>query len=197
MTAPRRMFATTESPMPEATRSATVLILPGIQGSGPGHWQSLWERQDPRVRRVQQRDWNAPRLEDWLQALEAAAADAGGPVVLAAHSLGCLLGAHWAARTWRTVRGALLVAPPDPDGPAFPAAAASFVPVPERPLPFPSVVVASRDDPYGSMDYARRQAAVWGGELVDLGERGHINAESGLGDWPEGRALLQALCEAG
>lgn len=182
--------------MPDIPRSATVLILPGIQGSGPGHWQSLWERQDPRVRRVHQRDWDAPELEDWLQALEAAVAGAGEPVVLAAHSLGCLLTAHWAARSRLRVRGALLVAPPDPAGPGFPRAAESFARLPERALPFASVVVASRDDPYGSQEFARRQAAVWNSEFVDLGARGHINADSGLGDWPEGRARVQALFTA-
>ncbi len=183
--------------MSDRFHPATVLILPGIQGSGPGHWQSLWELRDPGVRRVQQRDWDAPRLQDWLQALEAAVAQAQAPVLLAAHSLGCLLTAHWAARTRLAVRGALLVAPPDPEGPAFPAAAASFVPVPPQALPFASVLVASCDDPYGSMDYARRQAGIWGSEFVDLGARGHINADSGLGDWPEGRARLRALLAGG
>ena len=183
--------------MPDSFHPATVLILPGIQGSGPGHWQSLWERRDPAVRRVQQRDWEAPRLQDWLQALEVAVADAQAPVLLAAHSLGCLLTAHWAARTRLRVQGALLVAPPDPAGPAFPEAAASFRAVPQQALPFASVLVASRDDPYGSLDYARRQAGIWGSEFVDLGERGHINADSGLGDWSEGRARLHSLLTAG
>lgn len=183
--------------MPHLPPGATVLILPGIQGSGPGHWQSLWERRDPRVRRVQQRDWDAPQLQDWLQALEPAVAGAGGPVVLAAHSLGCLLCAHWAARTRLAVRRALLVAPPDPEGPGFPKAASSFVPLPSGSLPFPSVVVASRDDPYGSIASAQRRATAWGSEFVDLGARGHINADSGLGDWPEGWARVQALFAAG
>ncbi len=179
--------------MSDSFHPATVLILPGIQGSGPDHWQSLWERLDPCVRRVQQRDWDAPRLRDWLQALEAAVADAQAPVLLAAHSLGCLLTAHWAPSTRLAVRAALLVAPPDPSGPSFPAAASSFVPIPEQALPFPSVLVASRDDPYASLDFSRRQAAIWGSEFVDLGARGHINADSGLGDWPEGRARLRAM----
>lgn len=183
--------------MTDLPQDATVLVLPGIQGSGPGHWQSLWERRHPRVRRVQQRDWDAPQLEEWSRALEAAVAAARAPVVLAAHSLGCLLAAHWAARTRLAVHGALLVAAPDPAGPGFPQAAASFAPVPARALPFASVLVASRDDPYGSLGFARRQAAVWGSEFVDLGERGHINADSGLGDWPEGWARLQALLAAG
>lgn len=172
---------------------ASVLLLPGIGDSGPGHWHSLWEAEQPGFVRVRQDDWEAPRCADWCATLEAAVAAHGEDVVLAAHSLGCLLVAHWAATTTRRVRGALIVAPPDPDGLIFPATATGFAPVPLRPLPFPSIVVASANDPYARFAFAEDCARAWGSRLVSVGDCGHINSESGLGAWPQGLALLREL----
>jgi predicted alpha/beta hydrolase family esterase len=172
---------------------AEALILPGIGNSGPGHWQSLWELAHPSFRRVAQRDWDDPEREEWVAILEATAAQAGPYVLLVAHSLGCLLVAHWAQHSTRPVRGALLVAVPNPSGDAFPAAGSSFGPVPLERLPFPSIVVASEDDPYGSLAYAQRCASAWGSRLVTIGPAGHINAASNLGMWPEGLELLELL----
>ena len=175
------------------------LIIPGIGDSGPQHWQSLWQAADPRLRRVVQRDWDRPHCDEWVATLQAAVQAAGAGVVLVAHSLGCLLVAHWAARhagTAGAVRAALLVAVPDPQGPAFPAQALGFAPLPMQRLPFASLVVASSDDPYGSLDHARGCAAAWGSRLVEAGARGHLNAASGLADWPEGRLWLQELIDA-
>ena len=171
----------------------SALILPGIGGSGPRHWQSLWQAEHPELRRVEQRDWDRPARAEWIARLEAAVRDAGPEVVLVAHSLGCLQVAHWAGETRLAVRGALLVAPPDPSGPEFPAVAAEFAPLPERPLPFASIVVASSDDPYSDLAHARRCARAWGSRWVEIGAAGHINTASGHGPWPEGLALLRAL----
>lgn len=171
----------------------TTIILPGIGGSGDAHWQTLWERSDPSFRRFQPASWDQPELEDWIAALDRAVAQAPEPPLLVAHSLSCLLVAHWAARSQAAVRGALLVAVPDPRGPEFPAVAAGFGGVPEQPLRFPALIVASSDDPYGSPDYVRRKAAAWNAGLVIAGALGHINAASGIGDWPQGGALLEAF----
>lgn len=169
-----------------------VLILPGIGGSGPEHWQSIWERREPEYRRIQMPDWDAPELEVWVSKIEAAVSAASSPPVVVAHSLGCLALAHWAGRGGR-LHGALLVAVPDPQSPEYPDAARSFAPVPLRPLGFPSRVAASRNDPYGSLAFAQRCAAAWHSELFDVGALGHINAESGLGAWREGEQLLRGL----
>ncbi|WP_347260803.1 alpha/beta fold hydrolase [Rudaea sp.] len=174
---------------------AGVLLLPGCGDSGPAHWQSLWEAGNPSFRRVVQDDWMHPVRAAWQARLEEAVTQAGPGTVLVAHSLGCLLAAHWAARTRRRVRAALLVAVPDPAGPEFPSAATGFAQPPMRPLPFKSLVVASRDDAYGGVDHARRCADAWGAELIDIGSAGHINACSGLGAWPQGQALLRRLRE--
>jgi predicted alpha/beta hydrolase family esterase len=118
------------------------------------------------------------------------------PPVLIAHSMGCLVVTHWASRSSAPVRAAFLVAVPDPDGDYFPPAAEGFRPVPTGTLPFPSLLVASSDDPFGSVAYAKRCAAGWGSVFVEIGAAGHINADSGLGDWPAGRALFEELLKA-
>jgi len=170
-----------------------VLILPGLDDSGPKHWQSLWEVCHLGFRRVVQQDWVAPRRVDWVETLDRAIAGEARAPVLVGHSNGCALVVHWAASARRRVRGALLVAPSDPEGPSYPAGPTGFAPMPMGRLPFPSIVVASRDDPYVSMARAREYAAAWGSRLVDAGDVGHLNSESGLGEWPFGWALLAEL----
>ena len=169
-----------------------ILILPGLNGSGPTHWQTRWERRLPQARRVIERDWDHPDRAEWVAALDLAVAEAGPEAVLVAHSLGCLQVAHWAAGGGR-VRAALLVAPPDPDASDFPSEVTGFAPLPSVPLPFPSILVASRNDPYGTFSFAANCARAWGCRLVDAGALGHINAQSELGDWPEGLRLLEEL----
>ena len=167
-----------------------LITLPGIDGSGEDHWQSAWERDHPAIQRFSPSSWSAPELDDWSTALDAAVADAGGAPILVAHSLAGLLLAHWASGRHAPVAGAFVVAPPDPSGPDFPEAAASFRGPPMRPLGFPALLVASRDDPYASVEFARRAATAWDAGLVDVGNKGHV---SGIGRWFQGRRLLEAF----
>jgi predicted alpha/beta hydrolase family esterase len=170
------------------------ITLPGIGGSGDAHWQSAWERSDPRFIRFSPSSWDEPDLADWIAALDRSVAAEAAPPVLVAHSLACLLVAHWARASARPAAGALLVATPDPSGPEFPAVAAGFAGAPAAPLRFPALVVASENDPYGAIGYARTCARAWGAGFVLVGAAGHINGSSGLGDWPQGRALFEAFC---
>lgn len=177
---------------------SNVLILPGWQNSGPLHWQTLWQEQNPSFRRVEQRDWDTPRLEDWLNNIHAEVHRAPAPVVFVAHSVGCMAVAHWANTPMARVgivKGALLVAPADVDREETPAQIKDFAPVPLQQLPFPSIVVASSNDPYLSLQRARTFAGVWGSQFFDIGAAGHINGESGLGDWPDGKRLMRQLLE--
>jgi predicted alpha/beta hydrolase family esterase len=173
--------------------AVTTLIVPGIGNSGPKHWQTLWEHQHSDWRRVQQRDWDRPVCEEWVRRLDETIGRLSTPPVLIAHSMGCLVVAHWARRSSAPARAALLVAVPDPDGPCFPTAAEGFRPVPVEQFHFPSLVVASSDDPFGSVAYAQRCAAAWGSAFAEIGAAGHINADSGLGDWREGLKLFDWL----
>ena len=188
---------------------AMVLHVPGLWNSGPEHWQSYWEKAYGH-RRVLQADFDHPVREEWIETLEravreAAAKSAEGPVVLAGHSLGCAAIAFWAQRFApadakrsgpHPVAGALLVAPSDSEAPGYPKEPVGFTPMPRGPLAFPSIVVASSDDPYVSLDRARTFAAAWGSRFVDAGPLGHINSDSRLERWPFGYALLRELVEA-
>ena len=144
--------------------------------------------------RIQVPDWNHPVCADWIAAIGCAVAQAGQPVLIVAHSLGCLPVIAWALADARQVpKALLLVSVPDPLGPAFPREATGFAPPACRPLPCPSIVVASEDDPYGSPIHARQCAERLGSRFVNIGAAGHINAASGLGAWPAGLALLNSL----
>lgn len=169
------------------------LILPGVGDSESAHWQTAWERSNSRFQRVRQRDFDHPVCAEWTAVLDKAVEVSGPDVILVAHSLGCLLVAHWAEETPRKIGAALLVAVPDPSGPNFPKQAIGFARVPDKRLPFPSIVVASSNDPYGPIDFAERCASSWGSRFENLGPAGHINAASKLGDWPDGFRLLQSL----
>ena len=182
-----------------------ILTVPGLGNSGPGHWQTEWEARLPACRRVDLGLWEDPHRNTWVNKLNLAIQRAEGPVVLAAHSLGCLAVAWWAEyeqpgssraggpAEGAKVIGALLVAPPDVEDRPIDRRLTRFAPVPESALPFPSVLVASRNDPYLTMAQARRLARRWDARLADAGEVGHINAASGLGDWAFGRVLLNTL----
>lgn len=169
-----------------------VLVLPGWNDSGPGHWQTRWESRFPAWRRVRQADWAQPRRADWVATLDQALANARRPVLLVAHSLGCVTAAHWArAHGGGRIAAALLVAPADVERSSVAESLRDFAPLPRQPLPFPALVVASDDDPACSAPRATALARDWGADLVLLSRHGHINAESGLGDWDSGLVLLE------
>lgn len=183
-----------------AVQPLSFLNVPGLGGSGPAHWQTLWEERHSGFRRVRQENWDDPVRRHWVGALHEAIVSSDGPVILVAHSLGCLTVAWWAAEIaqgyGRPVAGALMVAPPEVHGPDAHPLLRRFAPLPLQPLPFPSILVASRNDDYATIEQSRRMAGTWQSRFVDVGERGHINAASGLGGWEEGRALLDDLAAA-
>ena len=171
-----------------------ILILPGWQGSSPEHWQSRWERAHGYVR-VEQHDWHRPLRGDWIARLEEVLLPCTEPVVLVAHSLGCLCVAAWAAHSQNThrVKAALLVAPPDLARSDIDPALHSWVSVPMGRLPFKTVMFASNNDPFCSVERARTLASAWGAEFNLIEAGGHLNADSGLGDWSLGHDKLQNL----
>ena len=172
--------------------TATVIIVPGWRDSGPGHWQSLWAERLPGVVRVVQDDWITPSRKAWVAALERTILGIEGPVVVAAHSLGCIATTHVSAEAAARIHGALLVAPADPERRAV---LSDFAPVPYARLPYRSVLVASSNDPYCPIRLAGAYARAWGSEFVRLQDAGHINIESGHGEWPLGQALLQSFTD--
>jgi uncharacterized protein len=174
--------------------SRNVLILPGWKGSGPAHWQSHWERLYGYIR-VEQHDWTRPLRGDWIARLEDVLLARSEPAVLVAHSLGCIHVAAWAAHSRNThrVNAVLLAAPPDVERDDIRQMIPGWAPLPMQKLPFPSVLLASDDDPFCSAARSRTFAASWGAEYIEVKQRGHLNADSGLGDWPEAHAELLRL----
>jgi uncharacterized protein len=183
----------------ERRLSPLTLLVPGLGNSGPGHWQTIWERERHDCLRVQLGMWDDPHRNVWISRIDQAVGAAQGPVVLAAHSLGCLAVAWWSTLLGdalpRNVVGALLVALPDAGRDGTDPRVARFGPLPRSPLPFRTIVVASSDDPWCELDCSRDLAACWGANHVTLAGRGHINAASGLGDWPQGQELLEGLLQ--
>lgn len=176
-------------------KPANVLILPGWQNSGPAHWQSRWERSHSFVR-VEQHDWMRPLRGDWIARLEEVLLGCDEPAVLVAHSLGCMQVASWAAhsRHVHRVKAALLVAPPDVERDDVRQMVPGWSALSWQALPFKSVLFASSNDPFCDPARSHQFAASWGADFIDAGPLGHLNAESGLDDWPQAyQQLLQLM----
>ena len=171
-----------------------ILVLPGWQNSGHDHWQSRWERTHGYTR-VEQHDWQRPLRGDWLARLEDVLLSCTEPAVLVAHSLGCLTAVAWAAHTQNShlVKAALLVAPPDTEREDIRQMLPGWAPIVLQSLPFASTVYASGNDPFCAFQRAQQFATAWGATLLDAGNAGHINAESGLGDWQAAHDQLNFL----
>lgn len=170
---------------------ADILIVPGYTNSGPDHWQSRWQAHLSSARRVEQAEWSKPVCEDWTEVMAAAVNEAEKPIVVVAHSLGIPTFIQAIPLFRRPIAGAFLVAPPEVDNPDIrPRHLMSFGPYPRDPLDFPSVVIASRNDPFGGFEHADDIANAWGSLFIDAGHSGHLNAESGHGPWPEGSLVF-------
>jgi serine hydrolase len=175
-----------------------ILIIPGWQSSNHIHWQTVWQNENPDYIRVEQKDWNHPDKEDWINCLQQYVSNSTWPVILVAHSLACCLVAHWSAvHNTDKVKAAFIIAPTDVDSPDHsPEELRSFSPTPTDPLPFESMVVASDNDHYVTIERAKYFAQCWGSEFVNIGTCGHINADSNLGSWEQGKNLFARLIKS-
>lgn len=168
-------------------KDADILIVPGYTNSGPEHWQTRWQAKLSTARRVEQAEWSKPVRDDWTHVFARAVNEAERPVVVVAHSLGVPTVIHALPLLRKPIAGAFFVAPPDVANPAIrPKHLMTFGPYPRDPLPFPSAVVSSSNDPFCALEIAEDFAAAWGSLFIHAGEAGHINTESGYGPWPEG-----------
>jgi predicted alpha/beta hydrolase family esterase len=171
-----------------------IVVVPPWENAQDDHWMSHWQRKYPQIKRVEQSDWNNPQVSVWVDTLGEFIARQVKPVVIAAHSLGAVTFTRWASSGGK-VKGALLVAPPDLEQPGTPEEIVEFGPMPMEELGFPSMLVASENDPYISLERAQFFADKWGSEFVNIGKAGHINPKSGFGAWAEGERLLTRLVE--
>jgi predicted alpha/beta hydrolase family esterase len=173
--------------------NADVFILPGLNNSGPEHWQTKWETHFG-FRRINQEDWDRPHCEDWIKRIQESLANYKDEnILLAAHSLACCTIVHWSNKFRRRIKGALLVGPSDVEAPGYPLGTTGFAPMPLDLIPFPTIVIASSNDEYVSLERATYFAGKWNSLLVNIGPSGHINSASALGLWPEGIAWLEKL----
>mgnify|MGYP002040998426 FL=1 len=166
-----------------------VLVVPGLHGSGPDHWQSRWERLYPSLQRVEQDDWSQPDLTRWAQRMTEVLSESDQPTLIVAHSFGCLTTMQAASHGRFDLAGALLVAPADPEKFGVDGI------LRDARLPCPSIVIGSTNDPWMASNRAAYWADVWGCGFLSAGALGHINAESNLGDWEQGLQQLQTLLD--
>ena len=172
-------------------KDADILIIPGYTNSGPDHWQTRWENKLSTARRVQQAEWSKPVRDDWVGEVVKAANAATKPIVLVAHSLGVATALHAVPLIQHKIAGAFFVAPPDVSNESIrPKHLMTFGPYPRDRLPFPTITVVSRNDPFSSFEAAEDVVKDWGAMLIDAAESGHINADSGHGPWPEGSMVF-------
>ena len=186
-----------------STAAPTVLIVPGLRDHVEAHWQTLLAARLPRVRTVPPMGRDNLDCAARVEAIEREAQAVDGPLVIVAHSGGVVMLAHWAQRTLRKVRGALLATPPDferpmPEGyPTLQALrAGGWLPVPRTRLPFPSITAASHNDPLAQFCSVAQIAHDWGSRLVHLGQVGHLNPASGFGEWPRAEQFIAELAAA-
>ncbi|MBC5993098.1 RBBP9/YdeN family alpha/beta hydrolase [Pontibacter cellulosilyticus] len=177
-------------------RNAQVIHVPGLGNSGPEHWQSIWQNNDPTSIRVQQTNWDNPVCKDWVEELQRVISSVQDKeIIFVAHSLGCLTVAHWAQKYKAPIKGAFLVAPPEVEINVTLKEVLDFAPFPKYKLPFRSMLVASSDDDYLTIERAKYLADLWGSEFVNVGTLGHINSYSNIGAWEQGQLLLDRLKE--
>jgi len=179
---------------------STVLFVPGLRDHVAEHWQTLLAAELPGSRTVAPLEHDKLSCAARVEALDLAIGGINGPVILAAHSAGCLMVAHWAQQHDRPIKGALLATPADietPLPPGYPTFAEleanGWLPIPRKPLPFPSVVVASSNDPLAALDRVLEMSSAWMSRFFVPGAVGHLNPAAGFGPWPQAKALLEAL----
>lgn len=188
-----RLSMSNLNPPPLWISDMKILTVPGLYNSGPQHWQTHWENELGFIR-IEQQNWETPVCRDWLQTIDAIVTQHPlNQVILIGHSLACCTIVRWAQQYNRLIKGALLVGPSDVDAPSYPPGTTGFAPMPLHKLPFPSIVVASSNDEYVTLERAKHFADSWGSELINAGNLGHINSSSDLGNWPFGISLLQKL----
>jgi uncharacterized protein len=178
----------------------TVVIVPGLRDHVESHWQTILASQLPRSVTVPRMEIDKLSCSAWVAMLERTLHAIDGPVVLVAHSGGVMIAVHWARQHRRSIKGALLAAPPDFDSPlpaGYPTMevlqANGWLPTPRDRLPFPSIVAASTNDPLGHVKRVADLAAAWGSRLVDVGAVGHLNPAAGYGEWPRAHEFIREL----
>lgn len=169
-------------------------IIPGLGNSGADHWQTHFENSGENFQRINQDDWDAPNCDKWIKNIDDIVSKYDpSTIILIGHSLGCIAISQWAKQYGRKIKGALLVAPSDIESPLYTFTFSGFTPIPLDKMNFETIVVASSDDPWVTLDRAKQFAENWGSKFINIGDAGHINVSSGYGEWQEGLNILKTL----
>ena len=174
----------------------TTLFVPGYGNSINGHWQEKWHQQTANSFWVEQADWDHPNCEDWVESLNTLVQSIEGPILFITHSLGGSTVNEWAKKYSANILGAFIVAVPDVNDPHFPNAISGYQQPPLVKFPFPSRMLSSTNDPYSTFERAEYFAAHWGSDIINMGNLGHINIESNIGNWPEGKKQLTQFIDS-
>jgi predicted alpha/beta hydrolase family esterase len=166
-----------------------ILIVPGLHDSGPDHWQTRWQQIHPRFERVEQVDWDHPDITAWSEQINKTLRRSVRPTIIVAHSFGCLATVHRAIIGAPHLYGALLVAPADPKKFGVAGQVAHAL------TPLATAVIASDNDPWMDAHRAKWWAAQWHARFITAGAIGHINADSGIGEWRAGLDQLDLLAQ--
>lgn len=174
----------------------TTIFVPGYGNSVNGHWQERWHKQSPNSYWVEQKDWDHPNRDDWVEAVNKLVQSIEGPILFITHSLGGSTINEWAKKYTANILGAFIVAVPDVHSSHFPPEITGYENLPLATLPFPSLMLSSSNDPYSSLEKAHFFAQNWGSEFINVGNLGHINTASNIGDWPEGKKQLTRFIDS-
>jgi predicted alpha/beta hydrolase family esterase len=173
-----------------------TVFVPGYGNSINGHWQEIWYKEFKDSYWVEQNDWGKPNCVDWVETLNSLIQSIVGPILLVTHSLGGSTVVEWSKKHTANILGVFMVAVPDVQSINVPDAISGYQTPPLEKLPFPSLVLASTDDPYSGLDRIKYFAKTWGSELISIGDLGHVNTDSNLGEWSEGKNLLNKFIES-
>lgn len=174
----------------------TTVFVAGYGNSTEGHWQYAWHKRISNSYWVEQADWNSPDCADWVEALDALVQTIEGPILFVSHSLGGNTIVEWSRKSSANIFGAFMVAVPDVQSEHFPNEISGYQTPPLEKLPFPSMVLASTNDPYSTLDRTGYYAQAWGSDQTIVGDLKHVNADSNIGEWPEGLDLLDKFIES-
>jgi uncharacterized protein len=169
------------------------LTIPGYGGSSSEHWQSYFEKKLSNCKRIEQKDWEKPICDDWINQIDKEVLHfKESNVILIAHSLGGIALVHWANKFRRLIKGAMIVAPADIENPYQDLSLESFIPIPQNTLSFPSVLIASSNDPWATIERSKFFSDCWGSTFINIGNAGHINVDSGHYQWDQGLDILKS-----
>jgi len=173
----------------------STVFVAGYGNSEPLHWQRLWFNETKNAYWVEQKDWDAPNRDIWIDELEKTLLHVKPPILIIAHSIGCHTVVEWTKKYYKNqnIIGALLVAPPDTSRVDLPKEIKGYENTPLKKLPFNSTCILSSNDPYSSIESAEKLAHSWESKVVYVGDKGHINLASNLGYWEEGQNALISL----